>query len=130
MKTNIQIKNHVYEALNVFDVTNFINGNLYNGGRPAKERLDEDIIVGALPVNSEFVQSATVNVNCFARDPNEDVPNFERLQEIFAVVKTALDDYSTTEYFDMSIASQEIMDAEAKGWSYLNLRIICKILKD
>lgn len=129
MKTNIDIKDKVFEALNVSDVTDTIEGTLYNGKRPATKEIDEDITIVPLPTDSEFVQSATINVNCYAKDIVEGVPDYSRLNIIFGKVESALYSYSSTEYFDIDIASQHIMDAEIKGWSFLNVRLNCKMLK-
>jgi len=129
MNTNIDIKDKVFEALNITDVTDTINGTLYNGKRPATNEMDEDITVIPLPADSEFVQSATINVNCYAEDVVEGVPDYGRLNTIFDKVEAAIVSYTSTDYFDIDIASQRIMDAEVKGWSYLHVRLNCKILK-
>lgn len=130
MKTNIDIKNKVFEILNVSEITDYINGTLYNGKRPVKNDVNEDIVLTKLPVDSEFVQTATINVNCYAKDIMEGVPNEERLNDIFKQVLNRLQNYTTTIYFDVDIASQDIMDSDFENWSFLNVRLNCKILKN
>lgn len=129
MNTNIVIKDKVFEALNVSDVTDFISGTLYNGKKPVKDERNEDIVLAPLPVNGEFVQTATINVNCFAKDIIEGVPDYDRLNDIFSKVITALNNYNSSIYFDIDVVSQQIFDAEESGWSYINARLNCKILK-
>lgn len=129
MNTNIDIKDRVFEALNVSDVTDYINGTLYNGKKPVKDERGEDIVLAPLPINSEFVQSATINVNCFTEDVIEGVPDYERLNDIFIKVLGALNSYTSSIYFDIDVVSQDVYDAEETGWSYINARLNCKILK-
>lgn len=129
MRTNIDVKDKIFDALNVTSVKDFIAGTLYNGKRPAAQAVEEDITLPPLPIDDEYVQTATINVNCFVEDIAEGVPDYSRINEIFKVVETALLQYSSTEYFDIQIAAQMINDSEISGWSFLNIRLICQILK-
>ena len=129
MKTNIEIKDKVFDILNVSDITDSINGTLYNGKRPAGNDVDEDITIVALSVDSEFVQSATITVNFYAKDTMEGVPNYGRFKEIFPKIYDRLVNYSSTEYLKINIDSQLIEEAQVKGWSLLSIRTNCQVLK-
>lgn len=129
MNSNIDFKDKVYEILNISDITDYIDGTLYNGKRPAKTEPAEDIIIVPLPADSEYIiQSATININGFVEDVMEGVPDYTRINSIFSKITNRLDTYSMNTYFDIDIVNQSIMDSDFAGWSFLNIRINCKML--
>ncbi|MFW6145234.1 MAG: hypothetical protein ACOC4Y_00405 [bacterium] len=130
MNSNVRVQQLLFEGLNDPYITDFIGGTLYNGKRPARSEVGEDITLAPLPINDEFVQTATVNVNVFVKDQVEGVPDYGRADEIFQRIVERLDNYSINPYFETRIASSQLSDSEVKGYTLLNIRVICKILKE
>lgn len=67
MKTDIEIKDDIYDYLKDSSLTRTINGNLYKRLRPTNSTL-EDVVISVLANSNGQMQEAFVNVNIYVKD--------------------------------------------------------------
>lgn len=124
MRTTYDLLDHVYTALNVVGVTGTINGAIWRRAVPVN-RNTQDIQLVTLPIKGdENVQEGTVIVNIWCPNLEGGYPNETKLKQIAVAVIAALEAYAASEYFSITIVSENTMqDPERVRMSYTSIRI-------
>jgi hypothetical protein len=125
MKHSLEAVDVIWKTVNV--IYNQINGGIYKLTRPVDSKL-EDIVVNALPINSENIQRCIVNVNCYVPDMLVNIKgksilmaNTARLKELATAVMDILEDKADMGYY-FHLQNQHILKAD-EDQHYVNLRI-------
>jgi len=132
MISTLDILDIVYAKLAASDLligtSNPVSGELYKITRPQGSN-SEDVVINCLPVTSDYLQLATVNVNIYVPDLHTEynsiqqyLPDLARLDSLAAMAITALQGVYEAGYF-FYIASQVVYAEEATHEHFINLRI-------
>lgn len=132
MISTLDILDIVYAKLAASDLlvgtTNPVSGHLYKITRP-QGSASEDVVINCLPVTSDYLQLATVNVNIYVPDLHSEynsteqyLPDLARLDTLAAMAITALYGEYRPGYF-FYITSQVVYAEEATHEHFINLRV-------
>lgn len=102
----------------------------YRKTKPTKSTATEYVVINALPINAQTLQKCYFNVNYHVKDIDGGtstglIPNDTKLSAGAALVLTALEKVSGTDYF-IDFESQETIREEQLGEHYSNLRFSFK----
>lgn len=124
MKTLKESIDALYSILNVSQVTNVIDGNIYTYKRPLN-RKNQDIVITQLPLKGRDIQKGVVHINCYVKDLPEDTPDIDKLHEVGSAVVNTLESYGgKTDFFEFEFVNQDIVpDNEQRSWSYYSIRL-------
>ena len=124
MKTLKGFIDNLYSILNVSQVTNAIDGNIYTYKRPL-DRKNQDIVITQLPLKGRDIQKGVAHINCYVKDLSDDTPDIDNLHEVGSAVVNTLESYAgKTEFFELEFVNQDIVpDNEQRGWSYYSIRL-------
>ena len=132
MKTITDIIEKLFPVVNVTAVKATIDGAVYRYKKPDNSEL-RDIVIGSLSISNDedpITQSATVNINCYAKNHPNGMPDDAHITTTLAAVITALEAYTggTSVYFEFVMQNQNIFpDIDNPIMSYGNLRVKCTI---
>jgi len=128
MKTTLDLEDVVYDQLKSGTLITIITGVLRKGDRPVSSE-KEDVTVNSLPVTSQQLQSAIVNVNVFVPDleiVEEGKVSFEkdhaRLLVLTNQAITELKDKIKGEY-TWDIQQQNVFKDNESQSHYVNIRL-------
>lgn len=116
----------LFKIVNTALIKSSINGEVYNDGRPLNST-KEDIVVNTITITQQFTpQTATSNINCYAKDVAKGEKNTKRLKEISRLV---IDTFKQTELYGKSlfILNQTIIQEADEKQHFVNIRIQWKI---
>ncbi len=122
-----EVGQKIFKILNVTDVTDLIDGEIYR----EKSTLNNDlknIVINTLPISDGYgvqMQEGIFFVNIFTLDLSNGIPDLESLKTISDAVVEELESFTdATENFSFEILSQDVMNDQVhKLLSYLSLRI-------
>lgn len=116
----------LFKIVNTALIKSSINGEVYNDGRPLNST-KEDIVVNTITITQQFTpQTATSNINCYAKDVAKGEKNTKRLKEISRLV---IDTFKQTELYGKSlfVLNQTIIQEADEKQHFVNIRIQWKI---
>mgnify|MGYP000160776335 CR=1 FL=1 len=129
MKSTLDLVDIVWQKLQAGALKAAISGDIHKHRRPANSQL-EDVVINSLPISSQQMQEAIVNVNIHV--PNISIavngavdntqPDHERLKTLVPLAVADLSDTWGDDYnFDVQ---QQVLieDREAKDF-YINIRL-------
>lgn len=124
MKTTFNFIDIIYTAVAGLSVS----GAVYKQQRPLGSKL-EDVVINALPVTADQVQSGFVNVNIYVPDFSVNIggqvqfqPNLSRLRKLAAEATTLLKEgYADT--YGFWIVNQTTIQEPDINQHYINIRI-------
>lgn len=116
----------LFKIVNTALIKSSINGEVYNDGRPLNST-KEDIVVNTITITQQFTpQTATSNINCYAKDVAKGEKNTKRLKEISRLV---IETFKQSELHGKSlfILNQTIIQEADEKQHFVNIRIQWKI---
>lgn len=133
MKTDIDIKDDVYELVSKSALAGNVTGAISKTLRPANSR-KEDVVISILANTNERPQSAFVNVNVYVPDSavkydvdNQTVTQYEedsaRLREICNLCKELFETYVGDTY-RITLDSQRVLSSSDDGAHIVNNKLL------
>lgn len=127
MKNTLDVVDDIFLALNVTNIKNSINGDIYKHKRILNSR-KEDIVINSLPINSEQFQSCIANINIHIPDIEVKVdgnidyqPDHEKLKSITSLVIQYLEVWSGEYHF--SVQQQTVFKEDQANEHFSNIRV-------
>lgn len=128
MKSDIEIKDILYQIIKGSSLELAITGELYKNQRPTDSD-KEDIVISVLDGLVGQIQSSVINVNIYVRDVarGEDmIENEPRVRELSRLAISTLEDVSGGEY-RFSIEKQQCLKVEGIQEHCINNKINLQI---
>lgn len=116
MKTATEVVLDVYALANVPEVTNAITGEVCQFFRP-NDSVKQDIVIGILGVDNEWMQQATVNVKIHVPNLKDGQGDLASLDMIAGIVIPLLDSQYRDSFYTM--VSETFLRQDTDGtWFY------------
>lgn len=130
MKTDIDIKDDVYNAIKDSELHRIVNGILTKDPRPINSRA-EDITISVLANRLGQIQEAFVTVNIFVRDQDKNgqwVENRPRLREISRVAAKLFESYHGDTFWLKLVEDegQRVMELQASHEHFVSNKLLYK----
>lgn len=125
MKSDIDIKDDIYEFIKGSSLEYEVTGKLSKTKRPYGSR-NEDIVISVLANQNGEIQEAFVNVNIYVKDIVRNKQSEEdtiRLRQLCNIAKNLLDVGRGNDY-RFTLDSQRIMEVEGKSEHIINNRLL------
>lgn len=125
MKTDIEIKDDIYDYLKDSRLTMAINGNLYKRLRPTNSTL-EDVVISVLANSNGQIQEAFVNVNIYVKDNlvegqyEEDTIRCRLLCRIASEVL----ELGRGDGYRFTLNSQRVLKVEGRNEHFINNKLL------
>lgn len=126
MKTPLYILQLFYKILNITELTDIIDGEIFTNKKPSNREL-QDIVINSLPLKSGYltnIQNGTVNINCYCKDLNNR-PDTLKLMEISDKTIEILEKYKqgiTELNFDI-VNIDLITEYQQNTMSFVNIKL-------
>lgn len=123
MKTTVDIENALYSVLNVSQFTSLFHGSLFNGRRPSKSPVGEDVIISSNTIDGKQIQAGISYIKIWAKD----IDGFTN-PIIDTIMKKAAElvQAASVNGYEFSILNvNTVPDDQNAGWSIGFLRIEC-----
>lgn len=127
MKSDIEIKDDIYEFIKGSALEKAVTGKLRKTKRPANSNL-EDIVISMLDNESGQMQKAFVNVNIYVPD---DIRNGQaeektiRLRELCKIAYTLLE-VGRGESYRFTLVKQRVYEVNGKNEHFINNKLLYK----
>ncbi|MHA8064929.1 hypothetical protein [Aquirufa aurantiipilula] len=128
MKTLFDLQTILFQKIKGSSLENAITGGIYKGKRPQNSTL-EDIVINAITIDSETLQTGAANVNIYVRDQEVNVdgtiqqlPDSARLSVLADLAIPLLESVYGPNY-NFYIAGQGIFDEPEINQHSINLKI-------
>lgn len=128
MKSDIEIKDILYQIIKGSSLELAITGELYKNQRPTDSD-KEDIVISVLDGLVGQIQSSVINVNIYVRDVargDDMIENEPRIRELSRLAISTLEDVSGGEY-RFSIEKQQCLKVEGIQEHCINNKINLQI---
>lgn len=128
MKSDIEIKDILYQIIKGSSLELAITGELYKNQRPTDSD-KEDIVISVLDGLVGQIQSSVINVNIYVRDVargDDMIENEPRVRELSRLAISTLEDVSGGEY-RFSIEKQQCLKVEGIQEYCINNKINLQI---
>lgn len=128
MKSDIEIKDILYQIIKGSSLELAITGELYKNQRPTDSD-KEDIVISVLDGLVGQIQSSVINVNIYVRDVargDDMIENEPRVRELSRLAISTLEDVSGGEY-RFSIEKQQCLKVEGIQEHCINNKINLQI---
>ena len=89
---------------------------------PDGYRGDDFVVINALSVPADSIQTVDVNVNCYEKSYANSIPNLKAMTDTSEDVITALHGFHTVGTDKVYIGFQFMNIIREEGWHYANLR--------
>ena len=127
MKSDIEIKDDIYQIIKGSALEKAVTGKLKNTRRPANSN-KEDIVISILENGSGQVQEAFVNVNIYVSDDVRDgqaEENSSRLRRLYKLA-TELLEVQRGEAYRFTLDKQRVMEVNGKNEHFINNKLLYK----
>lgn len=124
IKTDIDIKDDVYEHIKRSKLNQTVSGKLSKTKRPANSN-KEDIVISILENGSGQYQEAYVNVNIYVKDlsrNNQSEENSKRLRDLCKIADEVLSVFHG-ETFRCTLDKQRVLEVNGKDEHVINNRL-------
>lgn len=131
MKTDIEIKDDLYEYINHSVLSDNVTGTLSKQKRPFNSKR-EDIVISILANQNGQKQEAFVNVNIYVADKNragQYEEDSQRLRTLCHLSSMMFNSYHSEEYW-ITLDSQRVIEVEATHEHMINNKILYKTIND
>lgn len=127
MKSDIEIKDDIYEFIKGSALEKAISGKLKKTRRPANSNL-EDIVISILDNEAGQMQEAFVNVNIYVPDNLRDgqaEENSVRLRQLCKLAAELLE-VQRGEDYRFTLDKQRVMEVNGKSEHFINNKLLYK----
>ena len=127
MKSDIEIKEDIYQIIKGSALEKAVTGKLKKTRRPANSN-KEDIVISILENGSGQVQEAFVNVNIYVSDDVRDgqaEENSSRLRQLCKLA-TELLEVQRREDYRFTLDKQRVMEVNGKNEHFINNKLLYK----
>lgn len=127
MKTDIDIKDDVYEIIKGSALAKAVTGKLSKTKRPNKSN-KEDIVISVLANQNAEIQEAFVNVNIYVADTILDgqaEENTIRLRELCKIA-SELFKVQRGDSYRLTLDAQRVMEVNGKEEHFINNKLLYK----
>lgn len=127
MKSDIEIKDDIYQIIKGSALEKAVTGKLKKNRRPANSN-KEDIVISILENGSGQVQEAFVNVNIYVSDDIRDgqaEENSSRLRQLCKLA-TELLEVQRGEDYRFTLDKQRVMEVNGKNEHFINNKLLYK----
>ena len=127
MKSDIEIKDDIYQIIKGSTLEKAVTGKLKKTRRPANSN-KEDIVISILENGSGQVQEAFVNVNIYVSDDVRDgqaEENSSRLRQLCKLA-TELLEVQRGEVYRFTLDKQRVMEVNGKNEHFINNKLLYK----
>ena len=127
MKSDIEIKDDIYQIIKGSTLEKAVTGKLKKTRRPANSN-KEDIVISILEHGSGQVQEAFVNVNIYVSDDVRDgqaEENSSRLRQLCKLA-TELLEVQRGEDYRFTLDKQRVMEVNGKNEHFINNKLLYK----
>ena len=127
MKSDIEIKDDIYQIIKGSTLEKAVTGKLKKTRRPANSN-KEDIVISILENGSGQVQEAFVNVNIYVSDDVRDgqaEENSSRLRQLCKLA-TELLEVERGEDYRFTLDKQRVMEVNGKNEHFINNKLLYK----
>ncbi|KAA4671602.1 hypothetical protein F3B42_14265 [Bacteroides ovatus] len=127
MKSDIEIKDDIYQIIKGSALEKAVTGKLKKTRRPANSN-KEDIVISILENGSGQVQEAFVNVNIYVSDDVRDgqaEENSSRLRQLCKLA-TELLEVQRGEDYRFTLDKQRVMEVNGKNEHFINNKLLYK----
>lgn len=128
MKTTLDLQTILFQKIKGSSLENAITGGIYKGKRPQNSLL-EDIVINAITIDTETLQTGVTNVNIYVRDQEVNVdgtiqqlPDSIRLNALMALAFPLLESVYGPSY-NFFIEGQGVYEESEINQHFINLRI-------
>jgi hypothetical protein len=124
IRTDIDIKDLLYQWVNGSNLASEISGKVYKDKRPLNSE-KEDAIIAVIGRDARQIQEAIVNVNVYVADKRrgkEAIEDTIRLRTLCTICAN-LFEYSHFGDWICELDSQEVMEAGGIDWHIINNRL-------
>lgn len=125
MKSDIDIKDDIFNFLKGSELESAVTGKLSKRNRPTNSS-NEDIVISILSNQNAQIQEAFVNVNIYVKDKirdNQAEEHTERLRELCNVAKVLLD-VGRGNDFRFNLDTQRVMKVNGKDEHFINNKLL------
>lgn len=127
MKSDIEIKDDIYQIIKGSTLEKAVTGKLKKTRRPANSN-KEDIVISILENGSGQVREAFVNVNIYVSDDVRDgqaEENSSRLRQLCKLA-TELLEVQRGEDYRFTLDKQRVMEVNGKNEHFINNKLLYK----
>ena len=127
MKSDIEIKDDIYQIIKGSTLEKAVTGKLKKTRHPANSN-KEDIVISILENGSGQVQEAFVNVNIYVSDDVRDgqaEENSSRLRQLCKLA-TELLEVQRGEDYRFTLDKQRVMEVNGKNEHFINNKLLYK----
>lgn len=127
MKTDIEIKDDIYDYLSGSSIASAVTGGLYKRVRPIDSN-SEDIVISVLANQNAQMQEAFVNVNIYVADNLLDGQYEEdtiRCRELCRISSDILE-VGRGDGFRFTLDSQRVLKVEGRNEHFINNKLLYK----
>lgn len=121
MKTTPEQITLLWHLINQSALSGIITGGVYKYQRPADSKV-EDIVVNAIAIDNELVQTGTGNVNIHVPALTNGMPNTSRIEQLATIAETQIKEGFGSKYTFFVENQTVIYDPETQDW-FINFRI-------
>lgn len=131
MKSDIDIKDEIYNLLKGSELAQAVSGEVYKTRRP-KNSTKEDIIIAVVANEGSQKQEAVVNINVYVEDnvidgqPEEDTI---RLRELARKAEATLKDIHINGVW-LKASPQRVFEAQDIPWHIINTKYNYRIINE
>ena len=130
MKTDIDIKDDIYNYIKESELANTVTGSLSKTLRPDKSNA-EDIVISILANPNGQIQESFVNVNIYVADVQKGTQFIEdtlRLRELCTMASELLD-RGRGECYRFSLEEQRVLEVPGTNEHVINNKLLYKFSK-
>lgn len=121
MKTTSEQTTLLWHIVKASALAGIITGGVYKMQRPV-DSMFEDIVVNAINVDNELVQTGVGNINIHLPSLPNRMPNTARIEELATIAETQIKEGFGSDYTFFVENQSVIYDPDAKGW-FINFRV-------
>ena len=127
MKSDIEIKDDIYQIIKGSALEKAVTGKLKKTRRPANSN-KEDIVISILENGSGQVQEAFVNVNIYVSDDVRDGQAEETSSRLRQLCKLATEllEVQRGEDYRFTLDKQRVMEVNGKNEHFINNKLLYK----
>lgn len=128
MKTDIEIKDEIYEYLKGSELMERLDGVLKKTKRPAGSR-KEDVNISVLANQNGKIQEAIVYINIYIPDTDTGLQTEENSPRLREISRLSADLLEVVKYSNvrMNLESQHVYEAETGGEHVISHRMLYKV---
>jgi len=122
MTTTTEQTTLLWHIVKASPLAGIISGSVYKLQRPTDSKL-EDIVVNAITIDSELVQTGVANLNIHVPDLVNGMPNTARIEQLESIAKGIILKGWGSNYTFFIENQQTIQDQDAADNWFINFRI-------